>query len=1100
MPELSEPEREEIYNHALANIPARKKRQKAIIIWEIIAPLLETKIEGYEEKWLQEEEKHEELKKILQSEIEQILKKKSISGNLIKKIINFYFLSDELDRMTLMVLGENPKIKNGANVFAKIKASTVGADHGSMRSPGPANGISWKLLEHLNLIEIDVRDVTKFAGIDANEIGVFLKKRGRQLENGAANKNQPANKARGHSFRIKIIQMITEKCLSRNMKPTLKNVMKIVDDIKEGDFKARDITETRNLWEARCEIKLALEGGASGTVGEIEKEIQIQKAYYAAEQMQVKWSRQIKKQKAKKVICRMKNETGETVIYIMDPKNLPEPLRYHTFKPDKHRIVVLRSQAEDDIKCAERYVYWIRQISRETGSWMPLENTGEKRRVAEILVLAEYLVRELLYEDEAGKWSLYEDQAIHAFKADKKERIKDALDELGGEKTVQYIRSLVKTYLGEETLKHYITITGRDNQKNSNNAASANLLTILSILAVGPAAVGLIRRPEKNENTCEIEMIKNEKSVKNLIKNIAKACEGNEETARYIRPVIANLAQLKPYDKLTKTMQSKNKRGNWELLLVAMGKNVVFRHMVEHLDGRAKDEGRQQVEWAIYMGNGNRLTGKIEERYRGKFGEEIPEEYLKHLTKLVVAKMQEPIPEGMVLNDRNEDVMRLIGKRIQERYQCYIDWEKELQIMASQRGPLGRDSMRELIIELKNKKHEEYLGRVITITDPVADILLRKLDEVPEEVTIRESGNAGQGRGDKPSFLHPGASKMGEPEVPLNIPLLQLLGPGLRIFSGLHAKLMLIRAGILTCLPTVQRQENMVEKANADSYLKALLRYHFFRIPAELMQADNISLGTLDTGEFAWHTRMKARFLGHFTGTAGIVVYIPQPILAILLQGQPGPESGGIYRLRYSLAHALFTSMAAYQGGRFRHKTISRGLNLARQVNRMDFLRNSFIAAWLNQRALRLNPEAYLLERFKHDSSQYGAFFCSLLEDPNSDLSRLIRNKNITSIPEFQKQMLMVLINVLRAHEADLSLLQDVIRFMNYVTPGATRKAGKIDGKSFRMPDLLFESAKRSNCGFIMNYFRKFPGNIIQYQEPSSPLQRGIIRFAEQAA
>ncbi|MCK5219852.1 hypothetical protein KAR10_10020, partial [bacterium] len=486
-------------------------------------------------------------------------------------------------------------------------------------------------------------------------------------------------------------------------------------------------------------------------------------------------------------------------------------------------------------------------------------------------------------------------------------------------------------------------------------AATAMLLSGIVVKRDGDT------RPGENENT--YEKIKNEKPGINLIKNIAKACEGNEKTENYIRPVIENLVQLIPYDNLTKTMQSKNDREKWALFLDAMDKNVVFRNMVEHLDGMAKDKGLQQPDRRIFARNGNELTGKIEKMYGEKFGEEIPEGYLTHLTKLAVAKMQEPPPGGMVLNDRNEGVMRLIEKRIQERYQCYIDWRSELEIMATERVPMGRDGMRELIMELKDKKHEEHLGRVI-ITDPVADILLRKLDKVPEEASMRELGNAGQeGLGEISSSFYPGSSKMKEPVAFLNTPLLQRLGPVLRIFPGLHARIMLIRAGILACL-----------------------------------------------------------------------------------------------------------------------------------------LRHSFIVAWLNQRALHLNREAYLKARFKHDGRQYGSVFCSLLINPNDDLNQLTRNKNITSIPEFQEKMLIVLIDVLRDHEVDLSLLQDVIRFMNYVTPGATRKAGKINGKSFRMPDLLYKSVKRSNYGFIVNYFREFPGNIIQYQEPSSPLQRRIIRIAEQAA
>ncbi len=1351
MPDLSEPVREEIYNHAITKAGVNNGKQKSIIIWEIINDLLKTKIEGYEEGWLKEAEKHEGLKEILRSEIEQIVeqmakkdeipKRERIGKELIRKIVNFYFLSDKLDRMTLMVLKENLEIKSGASVLGKIKARTADDKSGSMRSPVKKNMISWKLLEHLNLIETGgIGNTAKFEKIYPEKIEAFLEKRGVQWRKGEPDKNQPADKRIDHGLRMKIIQIIAEECRSKSMKPTQENIMEIVDNINKNDFEMRGMEKKKNAWDVKEKIQKGLkvdvgdkveeivgeftEAGMirdvvkeivekivvkeivrEGVGREIEKEIQIQEAYQKAEDMEAEWSK------------RKPAKTDEENICVYAPGELPDPLRHYAFKHDNKWIAVVRSQADDDIYCAVRYAHWIEQLGRETGSWAPLKNTREKRRVAEILALEEYIVRKLSYRDENGKLSLCEIEKIQDIETAEKDRIKNALDELGETKMVRYVYSLARKYLPEEKKDIYIKIAEKDKFKNkkafkirkalnSHDAASANLLLILSILAVGPAAVGLIRRPgnikdriltlvyllvvyivntikvqpedsdspesekiqaldkylkttsyneiqweivkliaaigagdrrnsivsrrylldkEGNQKRTEVykvlkditnkgvlsapgsltnysfieveemkehflakvdeinkekekekgamkgneaglwekfillpvllipmfliyagvlangesvwlsgqlaagwdywgsfaaaamllsgivmksdgdaapgengniyEKIKKTKPGKNLIKNIAKACGGDKQTIYYIQPVIKNLAQLKPYDDLKKTIKTKylkNDPARWELFLDAMETNVVFRHMVEHLDGMAENDSLQRSSGKVFTGNGNKLTEKIEKMYWGKFEEEIPEEYSNHLTKLAIAEIQEPIPDGMALNDRNKGVMRLIESKIQERYQCYIEWKSELQIMASQRGLLGRDGMRELIIELKGKKHEAYLGRII-LTDPVADILLRKLDELQKEEGVLESGNAGQERW----------GEGGETVAPLNTPLLQLLGPGLRIFSGLHASMMLIRAGILAGLPTAQRQENIAAKANADSDLKALLRYHFFRIPAELVnnfKTDNISLGMLDNREFAWHTRMKARFLGHYTDEAGIVVYIPQSILAILLPGQPGPKSNRIYRLRYNLAHALFTSMAAYQGGRYRHKTISGGLNLARQVNRVDFLRHSFIANWLNRNALRLNREAYLMERFKHDGRQYGSFFRSLLEYPNSDLSKIVRNKNITSIPEFQNQMIMILIDVLRDHEADLSLLQDVIRFMNYVTPGAVRIAGKINGKPFRMPNIIDDRSMQGLKGFIMDYFYRFPGEIIIDLESPNNIPRRIIQFAEQAA
>jgi hypothetical protein len=400
--------------------------------------------------------------------------------------------------------------------------------------------------------------------------------------------------------------------------------------------------------------------------------------------------------------------------------------------------------------------------------------------------------------------------------------------------------------------------------------------------------------------------------------------------------------------------------------------------------------------------------------------------------------------------------------------------------------------------------------------DKILDAMAGKINEIAEEKLTKKpkemkpaiqekEGEKAENEEKEESELKPPGGALNVlgliPNVRLNSPLLHPLWTIFKTLPGLHARLMLIWAGLLGVLAGEPQMDNIAAKANADQYLKYLLRTRFFRISAELandFKTKKISLGVFSKEE-PWPVRFKGRVLGRYTDNAGIVVDIPGSILAIMLAGRPSAEAPLTLRMRYRLAHALFTHMLAYQGWRYRCNATHLSLDLAEKINRIKFLKQSVISGLINQWALRRNPEAYLMHRFYREPDEYKSVLGAMLKNEQGDLRLMMRESRITDINTFQEKMLSALINMLRQQPENILLLEDVIRFMNWVTPGATFKAGSINGRQIRLPEMLRSGTMQGNFGFLWEYLQKFP-HAISLDQDKKPVIPRIIRYVGQAA
>jgi len=150
------------------------------------------------------------------------------------------------------------------------------------------------------------------------------------------------------------------------------------------------------------------------------------------------------------------------------------------------------------------------------------------------------------------------------------------------------------------------------------------------------------------------------------------------------------------------------------------------------------------------------------------------------------------------------------------------------------------------------------------------------------------------------------------------------------------------------------------------------------------------------------------------------------------------------------------------------------------------------------QWALENNREAYFMAQAP--ASRYTSELGNILKDETSGLRDLMRRADITDTVEFQRQMLSALIRVLKNQPDNLQLLTDVIDFMNQVAPTSLSEVGTLNGKLLRLPNLLWARGMRARWGFMSDYFKKFPGAIVESDEMRNLIRRRVMQSAMQSA
>ena len=143
--------------------------------------------------------------------------------------------------------------------------------------------------------------------------------------------------------------------------------------------------------------------------------------------------------------------------------------------------------------------------------------------------------------------------------------------------------------------------------------------------------------------------------------------------------------------------------------------------------------------------------------------------------------------------------------------------------------------------------------------------------------------------------------------------------------------------------------------------------------------------------------------------------------------------------------------------------------------------------------------EAYLLKRFRKAMPGNQSSLAKILSDEKSNLRKIMRSKDITSIRQFQKQMLKAFIQELRKCDNDSALLEDAISCMNQLAPASLVIGGTINSRVFRLPKILRATDMQKEYGWMLEYLYDFP-EVIIHKEMKLIEQRRNRRFIWQAA
>jgi len=143
--------------------------------------------------------------------------------------------------------------------------------------------------------------------------------------------------------------------------------------------------------------------------------------------------------------------------------------------------------------------------------------------------------------------------------------------------------------------------------------------------------------------------------------------------------------------------------------------------------------------------------------------------------------------------------------------------------------------------------------------------------------------------------------------------------------------------------------------------------------------------------------------------------------------------------------------------------------------------------------------EALLLKRFRKAMPGNQSSLAKILSDEKSHLRKIMRSKDITSIRQFQKQMLKAFIQELRKCDNDSALLEDAISCMNQLAPASLVIGGTINARVFRLPKILRATDMQKEYGWMLEYLYDFP-EVIIHKEMKLIEQRRNRRFIWQAA
>jgi hypothetical protein len=144
--------------------------------------------------------------------------------------------------------------------------------------------------------------------------------------------------------------------------------------------------------------------------------------------------------------------------------------------------------------------------------------------------------------------------------------------------------------------------------------------------------------------------------------------------------------------------------------------------------------------------------------------------------------------------------------------------------------------------------------------------------------------------------------------------------------------------------------------------------------------------------------------------------------------------------------------------------------------------------------ALRADPETYLLAAAGKYRSELG----NILADPSSGLRVLLRRHDL-SIPELQRQILIALVRLTRAHTLTPTALEDMVDLMDHVTPAANEVAGTLNQRPLLLPKLFWTKSMLSKLASFKTALQKLPGTVLN-DRMDNLIKRRTILTSDQMA